>query len=91
MTSISAAPTTVPKGAADAAHEIGAADHGRGDYAQFVAGAKAGCHPREPADFEDCRDARHEAGEHIDGTDDATHRNAGESRRMAGLPPTAKT
>ena len=37
ITSISAAPMNAPIGAALAAHQVGAADHGRGDDAQLVA------------------------------------------------------
>ena len=61
ITSISAAPMNAPIGAALAAHQVGAADHGRGDDAQLVARAERVDGRALPADDQHRRERRRQA------------------------------
>src|SRR5689334_13149207 len=66
------------EGRALAAHEVGAADDGRGDGAQLVARAEGIDGGAGPADREDRGDGRRQARDDIGLELDALHRDAGE-------------
>ena len=70
-----------PSARAESAGQRGAADDGRSDDLEFVAGADRVGDGAEPADQEDRRDGHHESAKGIGGDLDEIHRNAGEARR----------
>ena len=66
---------------AEPAGQRGAADDGRGDDLEFVAGADRVGDGAKPADQEDRRDGHHESAKGIGGDLDEIDRDAGEARR----------